>query len=120
MQQGSHYGMELVLDLEGCVGESLSRPGLSEFLIQICAAIDMRRHGEPMFWEDTSEIPHLHGISAVQFIETSTIVCHPLPMLGKVFINIFSCKEFDVSTATFICQKHFGGVVGKQTIIARG
>ena len=94
------YGIELIIDLHDCNLESLVNKGkLTEFFVTLCEKIDMQRHGEPLFWEDYSDIPHLNGVSAMQFIETSTIVCHPLPILKSVYINIFSCKEFDPKVA---------------------
>lgn len=91
----SPYGMELVLDLHGCELKDLDHQRLEIFLVALCDLIDRKRHGEPIVWQDDSGVRHLHGVSAVQFIETSTIVCHPLPMLGAAFLNIFSCKSFD-------------------------
>lgn len=93
------YGIELLLDLKGCHLSDLSREKLEKYFIQLCDLIQMKRHGEPMFWEDYSDIPHLHGVSAIQFIETSNIVCHPLPLLKSVYINVFSCKTFDTEAA---------------------
>ena len=40
---------------------------------------------------DTFRIP--------QFIETSNVVCHPLPILKAVYVNVFSCKAFDTEAA---------------------
>lgn len=68
----------------------------------------MKRHGEPMFWFDDSDIEHLRGVSAVQFIETSTIVIHSLDILEKVFVNIFSCKPFDHELAAEFTARYFG------------
>lgn len=93
------YGLELLLDLKGCDLQELTREKLTAYFTQLCELIRMKRHGEPMFWEDHSGIPHLHGISAVQFIETSNVVCHALPLLQAVYINIFSCREFDTEAA---------------------
>ena len=61
--------------------------------------MEMKRHGEPMFWHDNTDRPHMRGISAMQFIETSNIVVHALELLKTVFVNIFSCKEFDTKAA---------------------
>ena len=88
-----NYGLELIIDLQGCPLEDLSKEKLGRFFIELCDLIEMKRHGEPVFWEDTSDAPHLRGISGFQFIETSNVVCHPLPLLNKVLINVFSCKE---------------------------
>lgn len=93
------YGMELLLDLKGCDLSDLSPKKLEDYFIQLCDLIGMKRHGEPLFWEDHSNIPHLHGVSAIQFIETSNVVCHPLPLLNAVYVNVFSCKMFDTELA---------------------
>lgn len=93
------YGLELLLDLKGCDLLDLSREKLTEYFIELCELIQMKRHGEPIFWEDHSGIPHLRGLSAFQFIETSNVVCHALPLLQAVYINIFSCREFDIEAA---------------------
>ncbi len=93
------YGLELLLDLKDCDLRDLSQEKLTEYFIGLCELIEMKRHGEPLFWEDHSGVPHLHGISAVQFIETSNVVCHALPLLQAVYINIFSCREFDTEAA---------------------
>ncbi|KKP43025.1 MAG: hypothetical protein A2639_01740 [Candidatus Staskawiczbacteria bacterium RIFCSPHIGHO2_01_FULL_34_27] len=98
------YGAELLVDLHDCdlVG-LVNKEKLTEFFVTLCEKIDMKRHGNPLFWEDYSDLPHLNGVSAMQFIETSTIVCHPLPMLNSVYVNIFSCKEFDEQVALDYC-----------------
>jgi S-adenosylmethionine decarboxylase len=93
------YGLELLLDLKGCDLSDLSREKLTEYFIRLCEGIGMNRHGAPLFWEDHSGIPHLHGLSAIQFIETSNVVCHALPLLQAVYLNIFSCREFDTQAA---------------------
>ncbi len=39
------------------------------------------------------------GTSAVQFILMSLMVIHTLELLDAVYLNIFSCKEFDPDEA---------------------
>lgn len=113
------YGLELVADLHDCVLSDLSKEKLKEFFIELCDLINMKRHGDPIYWEDYSGIPHLHGISAVQFIETSTIVCHPIPMKNAVYLNIFSCREFDTNEALKFCKKFWGAKSDTHTVVAR-
>lgn len=93
------YGIELLLDLKGCDLEHLSPEVLQDYFVRLCDLIHMKRHGDPVYWEDHSGIPHLHGLSAIQFIETSNVVCHPLPLLKSVYVNVFSCKAFDTEAA---------------------
>lgn len=114
------YGIELILDLKGCDLPDLSQKQMHEFLVSICDLIEMTRHGDPMYWEDDSGIPHLHGVSAVQFIETSTIVCHCLPLLRAVYLNLFSCKEFDQQKAAEFCVRFWGADEVTSTLVTRG
>lgn len=114
------YGMELIMDLHDCDLEGLvNREKLTEFFIELCELIDMKRHGDPLFWEDNSDIPHLRGVSAMQFIETSTIVCHPLPILNSVYLNIFSCKDFDSEIALKFCMDFWQAKKEVHTLITR-
>lgn len=114
-----NYGLELIIDLKGCNLSSLNRKKLHKFFIQLCDLIKMKRHGEPVFWEDISDIPHLQGVSGFQFIETSNVVCHPLPLLKAVYINIFSCKEFDTKEALRFCEKYWGSTSEIHTVVTR-
>jgi len=113
------YGLEMILDLKGCDLSDLSREKLHKFFIDLCDLIDMKRHGDPVFWEDTSDIPHLRGVSGFQFIETSNVVCHPLPMLNAVYLNIFSCKEFNIDQALKFCTEFWGATSENHTVVSR-
>lgn len=113
------YGLELVIDLKGCTLENLSQKKIQDFFITLCDRINMTRHGDPLFWEDWSNIPHLHGISAIQFIETSNVVCHCLPLLKAVYLNVFSCKEFDTEDALKFCKEYWEAESEFHTTVTR-
>jgi len=82
---------------------------------------------EKLYWwddlhtpEDEKETePHLVGTSAVQFIKTSNITIHSLDLLQKVFLNVFSCKDFDEDVVIEFSEKWFGGNAAKTTMIRR-
>lgn len=114
-----NYGLEMIIDLKGCDLSVLNRKKLKKFFVKLCNLIKMKRHGNPIFWEDTSDIPHLRGVSGFQFIETSNVVCHPLPILKKVYINIFSCKEFNTNQALKFCKKFWGATSSHHTVVTR-
>ena len=80
----------------------------------------MKLHGNPIFWHDNTNRPHLKGISAMQFIETSTIVVHALELLKTVFVNIFSCKEFDIETAKEFTMNFFKAKEADARVLKRG
>ena len=114
-----NYGLEMIIDLKGCDLSDLNREKLGKFFVDLCNLIDMKRHGDPVFWEDTSDIPHLRGVSGFQFIETSNVVCHPLPLLNAVYLNIFSCKEFNTGQALEFCKNYWGATSENHTVIPR-
>ena len=107
------YGVELILDLHGCDNSTFTRESISEYFESLCKLIDMKRESLH-FWddvgvpeEDKQTSPHTQGTSAVQFILTSSIVIHALDQLGAIYINMFSCKEFDPNLAERFTIKWF-------------
>ena len=119
------YGVELVLDLHDCDVSTFNRSSLENYFIELCDLIDMQRC-ELHFWDDLDvpdeekqTSPHTTGTSAVQFILTSNITVHTLDILKKVFVNIFSCKDFSTSEAEKFTVKWFGGTVVNSVVINR-
>ena len=107
------YGKELILDLHNCDVSTFNRKSLDGYFEKLCKAIDMVKC-ERYWWDDVGvsedekqTSPHTKGTSAVQFILTSTIVVHTLDDLKAVYINIFSCKEFDEKIAEQITKDWF-------------
>jgi S-adenosylmethionine/arginine decarboxylase-like enzyme len=108
------YGMELVMDLHDCDHTKFTREGLTQFFKELCDHIGMEREalhfwdyeGYPMHKDKAP--PHLKGTSAVQFIKTSSIVIHSLDDLHRIYINIFSCKEFSAADAVGFATEFFG------------
>lgn len=110
------YGYELILDLHDCIFMETSgishvkfhflrsfylRRYLRGYFKALCRAIKMER-GKLIFWDDMWVLPwnrqtkpKTTGVSAVQFIITSNVTIHTLEKLDAVYINVFSCKEFD-------------------------
>lgn len=119
------YGVELILDLHNCDTTTFNRRSLKNYFVELCDLIDMQRC-ELHFWDDlyTPEeekqtSPHTTGTSAVQFILTSSVVIHTLDMLQKVFVNIFSCKDFSTSEAEKFTADWFSGTVASSTVVSR-
>lgn len=120
------YGKELILDLHDCDPETFTRASIGKFFKELCEKIDM----EPceLFWWDDLETPedeketepHLVGTSAVQFIKTSNITIHTLDMLKAVYLNIFSCKDFNVMIAADLSAEWFLGKISRHTVLRRG
>ena len=107
------YGYELILDLHGCDPDTFNRASIEDFFRKLCKQIKMTRC-DLHFWDDVGvppeeqqTSPHTKGTSAVQFILTSTIVIHTLDLTGAVYLNIFSCKEFDKDKAEAFSKEWF-------------
>lgn len=119
------YGKELILDLHKCNVRKFTRNTIRRFFRELCSLIDMKRC--EIYWWDDYGLPskecqaesHLKGTSAIQFIMTSNITIHTLDLMGNVYLNIFSCKDFDDRRATKFSENFFEGKVASATTIVR-
>jgi len=119
------YGCSTILDAYDCDSALFTRENIEAFLVSLCAAIDMER--EDLHWWDYDDDPegyaaappHLRGISAVQFIKTSSIVVHTLDDLGVLFIDLFSCKRYDPQVLTHKMVEYFKGRVRSSQTFSR-
>lgn len=112
------FGKELILDMHCCDASRFNRQDIGEFFRILCEEkIDMVRCA--LHWWDYKDEPeeyekapvHLKGTSAVQFIQTSNVTIHTLDVLKKVYLNIFSCKDFDETFAREFAQEWFRGKI---------
>lgn len=121
-----NYGYELILDIHKCNPETFTRASIDSFFTDLCEVIEMEKC-EVHFWDDVGvpideqqTEPHTKGTSAVCFILTSTIVIHTLDLLKTVYVNIFSCKEYDPEVAAKFTKNWFKGEIKNTTFIDRG
>lgn len=107
------YGKELMLDCYQCDTSKFNRTSIRQFFNELVKLLDMKK-GDLHFWDDW-RVPKAQrqtkyettGTSAVQFILTSNITIHCLDKLERVYLNIFSCKDFDEIDAQQFTQKWF-------------
>ena len=119
------YGKELILDLHNCNPKKFNRKDIETYFTILCDNIDMEKC-ELFFWDDVDvpenekqTEPHLKGTSAVQFIMTSNITIHTLDLLGKVYLNIFSCKDFRSSIVKEFSELWFEGEIVNAVAVTR-
>lgn len=119
------YGSELILDIHNCDSATFNRKSIRRYFRLLCKKIDMKAeklcwwddHGlEPEFQQTDS---HTKGTTAVQFILTSNITIHTLELLKNVYINIFSCKNFDADTAAQFSAEWFKGTIVNSVVVER-
>lgn len=119
------YGRELILDLHGCDVRKFTREAIELYCAELCEVIGMERC-DLHFWDDEGvpeeekeTNPKTKGTSAVQFILTSTIVIHTLDLMRAVYLNIFSCEEFDTDEAAKFTAKWFGSTDWTANVVIR-
>ena len=121
----SPYGQELILDLHQCDVSRFSRSAIEQFCMELCELIDMERC-DLHFWDDVGvpeeeqqTHPKTKGTSAVQFILTSTIVIHTLDLMEAVYVNVFSCNEFDTDQAANFTAEWFDSKDWNANVVVR-
>lgn len=119
------YGTELIIDLHECDALPCNRAFIEAYVVKLCGLIGMERE-DLHFWDYEGDAEayaaapeHLKGISAVQFIKTSSVVIHTIDDMKKVFINIFSCKDFSAATAALFSAGYFEGTIKQSTEVDR-
>ena len=119
------YGKELILDLHHCEPSLFTRKIIREYFKRVCELIDMERGA--LYWWDDLNTPagekeveiHLVGTSAVQFIKTSNITIHTLDLIQRVYLNVFSCKDFNEEVVAQTTATWFEGDIVNKKVIER-
>jgi len=121
----SPYGKELILDLHECNPSTFNRKSIRNYFKELCDLIEMERC-ELYWWDDygvsleeQQTEPHMKGTSAIQFISTSNITIHTLDLLENVYLNVFSCKEFDSDVVKKFSEDWFKGKTVNFQVIKR-
>jgi S-adenosylmethionine/arginine decarboxylase-like enzyme len=91
-----HYGKHVILTAGGCNPALLEKSKIAEFCKDMVVRIDMVPFGEPFVerFGGGDEV----GISAVQLIQTSAITIHTNDEARDMYLDVFSCKDFDAAT----------------------
>jgi len=99
------WGWNTSVDLKKCNEKIKNKDDIKDYVYQICDLIDMKRFGPchiHRFGTDNKE-----GYSMVQLIETSNITGHFCDQDNSAYIDIFSCKEYDVLELEKFTKKFF-------------
>jgi S-adenosylmethionine/arginine decarboxylase-like enzyme len=102
----NYWGYHLMLDCSGCNLNVSNKDSIYYFVKELIDEIDMIAHGEPIIEHLLPGDPK-QGYSLMQLITTSNICAHFMDHGGTAYIDIFSCKEFDIETAKTVVNKYF-------------
>lgn len=115
----SYWGYHLMLDLHGCNDNIKSRDAIVAFCKDLVKRIDMDPIGEP--WV---ELTAMHdstkaGFTLTQIIQTSSIVAHFIDEPGDVYLDVFSCKSFDIYLVQKVVDQWFSPQKSRVNFITR-
>jgi S-adenosylmethionine decarboxylase len=94
------YGPHLMLDLNECNSGILNDlDACFKLLNELPEMIGMTKITQPYVFRYSGLIPEDEGITGVTVIAESHISLHTYPRKNFVFVDLFSCKPFDVERA---------------------
>ncbi len=104
----NYWGYHLILDVGGCDKNLMSdRLNVQLWITNLVKDIDMEPIGEPRIEYTAAHDINKAGFTAVQIIVTSSIVAHFIDATGQIYIDVFSCKKFDIETVKRSVQLFF-------------
>lgn len=117
---GKLYGKELLLTLIDCDPKTLrSKQKIVAFARKMCKVIDMKPYGKPFVARFGLGKDFTAGYSMVQLIETSSITGHFSELWNRVYLEIFSCKEYDEKKAANFAKYYFGAKKIEKKVVYR-
>jgi len=117
---GRYWGYHLILDCRGGdVGAVRDRQTILAWVRRLVERIDMRAYGEPVCEHFATHDPEAAGYSLVQLIETSSITGHFVDRSGDAYIDVFSCKSFDLDQVRSLVDEYFRPAAVRVTYLTR-
>lgn len=93
---------------------------VSDFLRNLVRRIGMNILAGPLVTRDDGP-PERSGCSGVVILHESHAAIHTYPHLASAFVDVFSCRPFDVAEVSRVLQAHFGShQVAEQGLTDRG
>jgi S-adenosylmethionine/arginine decarboxylase-like enzyme len=114
----AYWGYHLMLDCAGCDEYAIrDRDNIYNFTKQLVNDIDMVAYGEPQIVKFGSG--NKAGYTLVQLIETSNICAHFVDEDNTMYLDVFSCKQFDQNIVETLVRKYFGAVKVRRSYLTR-
>lgn len=102
----NYWGYAGIFDCSKCDPASIrDASNIEAFVKELVAEIDMVAYGEPTIVHFGSG--DKAGYSLVQLIETSNICAHFVEEFNEIYLDVFSCKDYDVEVAEKVIKKYF-------------
>jgi len=115
-----YWGYHLVLDCAGCDHEKITNgENIRAFTKELVKRIDMVAYGEPIVEHFATHDPEKAGYSMVQLIETSNICAHFVDRDDTCYVDVFSCREFNIDVVKQTVVEFFGANTMRTTYLTR-
>ncbi len=113
-----YWGYHLILDCKG--GRKIKdKDDIGLFVTKLVDEIDMISYGEPIIEHFATHDSNKAGFSLVQLIETSSITGHFVDKNGDFYLDVFSCKEYDIQKVIKFVNNYFEPKSIKDTYLLR-
>ncbi len=114
-------GPHLLLECYGCSPEKLSDPAVvTKALDDFPGRMGMKKVSPPYVFACAADSAGGAGVTGVVMIEESHISMHTFPGESRAFVNVFSCREFDINSAVAYMIGLFGASDHKAEVYSRG
>jgi S-adenosylmethionine decarboxylase len=123
MKEGKReaFGPHLMLDLRECNAEKLKDYNLIfDILHELPEKIGMTKITQPYVFPYAGLVPEDKGITGTVIIAESHISIHTFQEKDYCFVDVFSCKDFDVEYAAEYIIKAFESKKYDKHVIDRG
>jgi len=94
------WGYHAMIEAAGCDIDAITDAGELAFWVDdLVRVIDMESYGDPIIKDFANHDPTKGGFTVMQMISTSSITAHFVAVNGDAYIDIFSCKPFNLQDA---------------------
>jgi len=112
------WGKHLILDAAGCSPKMIGcSTVITNFAKDLVKRIDMVPYGSPqvvMFGSGNKK-----GYTLIQLIETSNIAAHFVEENNSMYLDVFSCKDFDPDVVKEAVHEYFDAQMFRTKVMLR-
>ena len=117
------FGTHLILDADDCQGKINDRKHIQSFIDTLVKEMGMKKVGETIFeyFEDNdyNRERDIVGYSVVQIISLSNITIHINEISRTIYLDVFTCGDFDDTKIGLIFSDYFQAQKIKKRILTR-
>ena len=115
-----YWGFHTMLDCSGCDHDKITDgDNITAFTKELVKRIDMVAYGEPIVAHFAAHDPQKAGYSMMQLIETSNLAAHFVDRDNTMYLDVFSCKEYEINTVIDVVKEFFGATKIRINYITR-